>query len=357
MINFVGTTFDSKAVAYKATEEFANKIDFLGKAFFPDNKKFGLDLKWIKSHKGLSPMLQPASFDTIPKLRVREGAISTTTEMAFFRETMQIKEQDMMNMLIAKDSNDPLAVEALNDIYDDANNLIMSAEVVAEVMRMQLLATNAGTPEITIGASDGVTYRYNYDIDGTYASNHYLPLSGTATWDNASTAKPFNDLKTATNYLKDNGYDPAYLLMNSKTWGYLLESAQLKNAIISVTGRVSDFVDTATASSVFKRMTNLEPLIYDKTYKNYAGAPTKFYPDDQVTIISAGNCGKTHYGVTPEERTLLSNPAADVSLYNNAVAVAVVEHAGPPVSVTTTVSQICLPSYEGMDGTFVIKVK
>ena len=62
--------------------------------FFPEMKKAGLDLKWIKTHKGLPVTLKASNFDALPALRTREGVKIEKTQMAFFRETMQITEED-----------------------------------------------------------------------------------------------------------------------------------------------------------------------------------------------------------------------------------------------------------------------
>ena len=92
-------------------------------------------------------------------------------------------------------------------------------------------------------------------------------------------------------------------------------------------------------------------------YIDYKGKTQKFYPDDKVTIIGAGTLGSTYYGVTPEERTLMSNKNVDVAMLDNRIAIATKTEQGPPIKTTTSVSQIVLPSYEGIDSTFVLDVK
>ena len=98
------------------------------------------------------------------------------------------------------------------------------------------------------------------------------------------------------------------------------------------------------------------PLWYKK-YKGIDGNSHKFYPDNYVTIIGDEILGNTWMGVTPEERTLMGDPKVDVAILDSGIAVAVQNQYGPPVRHDTTVSQIALPSYEGMDAVYVIKVK
>jgi hypothetical protein len=59
--------------------------------------------------------------------------------------------------------------------------------------------------------------------------------------------------------------------------------------------------------------------------------------------------------MTPEERTLMSKPGADVTVVDGGVAVSITV-TEDPVQTKTTVSEICLPSFERMDETYTLKV-
>ena len=109
-------------------------------------------------------------------------------------------------------------------------------------------------------------------------------------------------------------------------------------------------------SSAFRRLQD-KTQVFPLGRNDYDGSEKKFFPDDYVTIIGSGTLGNTWYGVTPEERTLLGDPKVDVSVLDSGIAIAVQTIYGPPVQYSTTASQIVLPSYEGMDSVFVIKVK
>ena len=51
--------FGAKAIAARQTEVASNRIPYFGEGLFPSKKKLGLDLKWIKGHKGLPVSLAP----------------------------------------------------------------------------------------------------------------------------------------------------------------------------------------------------------------------------------------------------------------------------------------------------------
>ena len=348
--------YKSNYVAGYITEAASNKEPFLGEGFFPNDRTVGLSIDWLKQTLGVNMMLNVSNFDAQPKLRVREGFHTENTEMAFFRESMHVRERDMIMLAMAESQNNPYVRQAMAHAFDDVSKLVDAADIAVESMRMQLLATDNGTPKISLGTVDNTIYTYNYDPDGTWKSGHYTSLTGTSAWDKADTATPLDDINTAKKALRKLGFTPAYALMNSNTFAYLLKSNQIKAALVNVMGNAVTYVNDAIVNDVFRQNTGLTPIIYDKVYKDYTGTEQQFYPDDRVTILGADKVGTTWFGTTPEERTLIGNSAADVTVLDRGVAIAVKTEAGPPVKILTTVSQLAIPSYEGMDGVYVLNV-
>lgn len=355
--------FNSKALAIFSTEIASNKIPFLGEAYFPDDKMMGLDLPWIKTHKGLNVALAPSNFDALPTIRGRGEINTMKEEMPFFRESMIVKEHDLMELSRISNSNDPYLQPILNAFYDDGNTLVDAARISAEMMRMSLLAPLNGDMRIIIALRDNTKYAYNYDPDGTWKANNYMELTSSDTWDNPSTAKPLNDIRKATQYLASNGIIATTIISTSETFDYLLENDQLKTALISVTGQPINFVDDSSIEEVIRRKTRLNWIFYDKLYKDYDGTQKNFYPDGYVTILGNGQLGKFWRGITPEEITstgkLIADaptPPADITVLSDGIAIAVQTTYEPAVKITTTVSQLGMPSFEGMDSIFVIKV-
>lgn len=130
--------FTPKIIAANYTEAASNAIPYLGSGLFPSVKRAGLDLAWIKGHKGLPVSLKPSAFDAKATFRDRIGVSKLETEMPFFREGYKIKEKDRQEILRAQSSNDPYAADVINRIYDDQQDLIAGADVVPERMRMHL---------------------------------------------------------------------------------------------------------------------------------------------------------------------------------------------------------------------------
>ena len=347
--------YNASAIALVNTEVASNKIPYLGSGLFPAKKKMGLDLKWIKTSKGLPVSLAPSNFDAVSTLRSREGFKLTETEMAFFRESMLIKEADEQEMMRVQDSTDPYAAEVLSRIFDDANTLIDGANVVPERMIMQLLAPKDGHPKISIQAN-GVTYEYNYDPNNTYSSKNYAALSSsTDMWNDTENSDPIDDVSVALDAVEaETGERPSIMIISRKTMDYLKQNKKIRNAILAQNATANIFMNDNRVKEVFSNELGISVIVYSKQYKDETGKAQKFYPDGFATLIPAGALGNTWYGTTPEERTLMGNATADVSIVNTGVAVAVTV-SNDPVQTKTTVSEIVLPSYERMDSTYVIK--
>lgn len=348
--------FGARAVAARQTEVASNRIPYLGEGLFPSEQKLGLDLKFIKTHKGLPVSLAPSNFDAKSTLRAREGFTVFKNEMAFFRESMLVKEEDEQNILRVQEANDPYAQDILRNIFNDTDTLVEGARVVPERMRMQLLAPADGSPGIFI-EHKGVTYKYNYDTDGTYATKNYMAITtANDKWSAVDTADPMTDISTAQDAVEEEtGTRPSILLMSKKTMGYLKKNKVIQSAILAQNMSANIFMTEARVKELLSTELGVNIVVYTKQYKDESGTAHKFYPDDMVTLLPDGALGTTWYGTTPEERTLMGNPGADVSIVDTGIAVSVTV-TDDPVNTKTTVSEIVLPSYERMDETYVIKV-
>lgn len=347
--------YNAKAIALVQTEVASNRIPYLGEGLFPAKKKMGLDLKWIKTSKGLPVSLKPSNFDAVSTLRSREGFKMTEKEMAFFRESMLVKEIHEQEIMRVQDATDPYAQDVLSRIFDDANTLIEGAMVVPERMIMQLLAPSDGSPKISIQA-DGVTYAYNYDPNNDYKTNNFAELSGeTDKWSDIENSDPLEDVSNGLDSVEaKTGERPSIMIVSRKTMDYLKQNKKIKSAILAQNVTANIFMNDNRVKELFSSELGVNIIVYSKQYKNEEDVVAKFYPDGFATLIPNGPLGNTWRGTTPEERTLMGSKEADVSIINTGIAVAVTV-SNDPVQTKTTVSEIVLPSYERMDSTYVIK--
>lgn len=348
--------FTARSLALRLTNDASNAIPYMGEAFFPVKKKMGVDLRWIKAHNDVGVILKPSSYDSLATIRPRGGFTIVSEQMPLFREAMKVSEQDMMEIQRAQDSNDPYVQDVIDHVYDDVNNLVTGARIAQERMRMSLLAPADGEMTIQIGLADNTIYNYDYDANDAWKGDNYEALASGSKWSATSTATPLNDLQTGVDTLAEKGYVARYALMNTYTLNLLVACDQIKKALVTITGNPIEYIDKATTKEVIQRKTGLIPIIYDKKYKDIDGFQKKFYPDNYVSIVPEGQLGNMFLGTTPEERTLMGDSKVDVAILDSGIAVAIQNIYGPPVRHETTVSQIALPSFEGMDGLYVLKV-
>jgi len=344
--------FGSSVIAAVYNEAASNRLPYLGEGFFPAKQKSGLTLKWIKTSKGLPVSLAPSAFDVVAPIRSRQGLEVIDTEMAYFKEAMLVKEQDIQDYETAIEGS-PLAKEILDRIYDDATTLVDSARVVPERMRMSLLANENGHPSISIAVSGGANYTYNYDPNNSYSANNYTALSGTSLWTDTAKSTPLVDVSDAQDAVEaKTGERPSILLMSKATMNLLKQNVSIRNAILAQNQTANIFMTDARVKELFSNELNISIIVYTKMYKDETGTAKKFYPDGMVTLLPEGALGNTYFGITPEQ---FRSDKIDVTIVDTGIAVSV-DTKFDPVQTTTKASEIVLPSFERMDETYMIKV-
>lgn len=347
--------FNAEAVALNYTNAASNAIPYLGTGFFPAQKKAGLDLKWIKGHNGLPVSLAPSNFDAKSTFRDRVGISLSETQMAFFRESMLVKEADEQEIMRVQDANDPYAQQVLDNIFNDTQTLLNGANVVPERMIMQLLAPLGGNMGININAN-GVNYTYNYDTDGSWKNEHYVKIeSATEKWSDSENCDPVKNIEDMLDKQEEaNGNRPEILLMSKNTFNLIKNSKKVRSGVLAQNVTANVNYTTARVQNYIEEELGVQIVIYNKQYKDEAGTAKKFYPDNIVMFLPNGAIGTTWYGTTPEEsRGALSG--ASVSVVNTGVAITVTTTTDP-VNTKTTCSEIVLPSFERMNECCAIEV-
>lgn len=345
------TIFDyvtSKEIATFYTNSPYNEIQYLGETLFPAKKQLGLDLAWIKGSQGLPVALRPSAFDAKATLRDRIGFGKVETEMPFFREAMRIGEKDRQEMnKFAAATNVEMIKPILNNIYNDAAQLVEGAKVQTERMRMQLLSTG----KINI-ADNRMAYEYDYK----HKAGQKATLTNADKWTDP-TADVLAQIQTWQDKVEeDTGVRPTRLVMSRKTFNYLLKNNQIKAITQPLADASKVFLTDALVKAALSQFLGVTIAIYNKKFKDETGAAKLYFPDDVVTLIPEGTLGSTYYGTTPEESDLMSgNTDAQVAIVNTGIAVTTIKEPHP-VNVETIVSGIFLPSFETIDNIFIAKV-
>ncbi len=344
---------DSKAIALYWNNIYSNSIPYLGTALFPDRKKLGLKLEFLKGFRQLPIALMPSAFDTKPTLRGRIGVKDFSTKMPFFRESMKLNEEDRQQLLMFQEmANNQYAKQLMQNIYEDRANLVSGALVQSERMRMSLLVD--GTIDIVAPDKSGVSvqYKYNYDPEGEWVDSNTDTVA--KNWSDP-TADIYSDIDKLKKDAQARGILLTRAICTTKTWSYICKNEAIKKDMNPV-GYQNIIISDADVRRYLVEKLGITFTIYDKMYKNENGEDKQFYPDNYVTFLPTGTLGSTWYGTTPEEADLMGgNKDADVSIVNTGIAI-LNKKESLPVNLITSVSQIVLPSFERMGDVFVLKV-
>lgn len=322
--------------------------DYLGEELFPARKTLGLDLSWIKGSGGLPVMLQPSAFDTKATVRDRVAFGKVLTEMPFFRESMRLGEKDRQDLLTLSRVGDISIIQPILDkIYDDAGQLIESARVSAEIMRMQLIST---------GLINLVDNRTEYKYDFQLKPNRKVTLTTGDLWSNVD-APVFEQIQKWQDTIEnETGTRPTRMVLNRNTFNLLRNNNSIKSFCYPGLDPIKIMLTDDNIRAMIKGILNISIAVYSKKYTDADGVAQFYYPNNTVTLLPDKPIGNTWYGRTPEETDLMSGATdAEVTLVNTGIAVTTIKEAHP-VNVLTVVSGIFLPSGENIDSMMIITV-
>lgn len=317
---------------------------FLGEELFPNQKKLGLNLSWLKGSNGLPVVLKPSAFDVAAIPRPRIGFEKMSTEMPFFKESKYIDEELRQELNKVLDSNNQLYIDTIvRRIFDYEAELLEGAEVQRERMRMMMLTTGTISVE-----GNGQAYDYDYGMPEDHSVN------ATVAWSNPDATIISDIRKGIDKIVEDTGVTVTRALCSSKVFGYFRINKELKGTLLAIsdgTGYLSD----AKIKQYFKDELDIEIVTYDKKYRDEKETAQRFVSDDVFVMFPDGQLGNTWFGTTPEESDLMASEVANVTIVDTGVAVTTIEKADP-VNVETKVTMICLPDFPTADQVYIIDV-
>lgn len=316
---------------------------YLGEELYPDDKKLGLKLDWIKGSKGLPVVLKPSAYDAKAKKRPRIGFDKLSAQMPYFKESMSVDEETRQQLnMVLETGNQAYIDSVMKKVFDDDITLLNGAAAQRERMRMMALTTGA----ISISAN-GQAYDYDYGMPQT----HKVTVS--TSWSNAA-ADIIADIEAGMDLIEeDTGVRPERAVCSQKTWGYLRKNTAIRNAILG-NNSGAPVTDTQIHSYLLDNY-KLDVIKYTKKCKLENGTVSPFVADDVFVMFPSGTLGTGWFGTTPEESDLMTGSNANVSLTDTGVAVTTSKTVDP-VSVDTKVSMIFLPSFEAADQVYILDV-
>lgn len=335
------TIFDlvkAPEIAAYWNEMAEQRAPYLGETLFPNQKKLGLTLSWLKGSAGVPVALKLSAFDVKAIPRPRIGMSKVTAEMPFFKESMYVDEELRQELNKVMETGNQAYIDAvMNRIFDDERTLIEAAAVSRERMRMMLLTTG----QISL-ASNGQAYDYDYGVSADQK------VDASTAWSNAN-ADIVGDIRQWQDQIEvATGVRPERAICDRQVWGYMLKNVPIIKTIYALSDGTA-YMSDARLRAYLSEELGLEVVVYSKKFKDENGDVTPYVPADTFVLFPGGNLGSTWFGTTPEESDLMASTAVDnVAIVDTGVAVTTMRKADP-VNVETKVTQICLPDFPYAD--------
>jgi hypothetical protein len=318
---------------------------YMFEELFPDDKKLGLDLTWIKGSNGLPVVLRPSAFDVEAIPRPRIGMDRLTAEMPFFKESKFIDERMRQELNKVMESGNQAYIDSIvNRIFDDEKDLLEGASAQRERMRAMMVTTGVISVE-----GNGQAYDYDYGIPEDHKVNV------TKDWSDPS-APIMEDIRAGIQkILEDTGVTVERAVCSSKVLGYFRTNNEIKNAIMIITNGAG-WISDAKVKQYIQDELGIQIVTNDKRYKDEQEKVQRYVEDDVFVMFPSGALGTTWFGTTPEESDLMASAVANVAITDTGVAVTTIQKADP-VNVETKVTQICLPDFPTADQVYILGVK
>lgn len=315
---------------------------YMGEELFPDDKKLGLDLKWLKGSNGMPVVLKPSAFDVVAIPRPRIGFEKLSAEMPFFKESKYIDEELRQQLNQVIESNNDAYIDAIvNRIFADEIDLLEGAAAQRERMRMMMLTTGTIMME-----GNGQVYKYDYGVP----SEHKVTTK--KSWSDP-TANILGDILDGIKKIEDDtGVTVERAVCGGKVLGYFRANNEIRSSLTNAETGERFISDNKVLQFVSDEL-GIQIVKNDKRYKDEEGATQRYIPDDVFVMFPSGKLGTTWFGTTPEESDLMSGNVANVSITDTGVAVTTIEKADP-VNVETKVTMICLPDFPTADQVYIL---
>ncbi len=310
---------------------------------FPNNKKRGLSLKWIKGSRGLPVVLKTSAFDVHAIPRPRIGFDKLTAEMPYFKESTYIDEElrQELNMVL-ETGNQAYIDSVMNRVFDDEMRLLRGAAASRERMRMMALTTG-----VVAMTNNGQTFTFDYNV--THKGD------AAVAWSDLENADPLEDIRVAMETIaNETGAVITRAMCDGITFRQLRNNAKIKRDIFVLTQGVGAINDSSLRRYLMDQLA-IDVVVNDKRYADETGVTTKFMPESTFVMFPDGALGNTWFGTTPAESDLMASAVANVSITDTGVAVLMAQK-HDPVQVETIVSMICLPSFEQANQVYIMDV-
>ena len=323
------------------TELTQDRDPYIGEELFPNDKKIGITLKWIKGAKGLPVVLKTSAYDVHSIPRPRIGFDRLSADMPYFKESTYIDEELSLDLAIMLETGNQAYIDSvLRKVFDDETRLLEGASASRERMRMQALTTG-----VVSMSANGQEFVFDYGIDHKGDAE--------VNWSEVDTADPLEDIRLAKEQVEnETGAVLTRAICDGVTWKNLRNNLTIKKNIFVLSDGQGSVSDARLRQHILDEV-GVSVVVNNKRYQSETGDAIKYVPSNTFVLFPEGALGSTWFGTTPHERDLMSSGVANVSIVDTGVAITTVQKTDP-VNVETIVSMVCLPSFERASEVFIL---
>lgn len=317
-------------------------VPMLGDMLFPEKKIEGLDFKMIKGANNLPVSASIHSFDTETEIGSRDGASYSVEELALIKRKIKMDEKLIIQLSSPRSTQEE--TQAINQIFNDVDNMVNSVRTRVEAMRMEAICTG----KLSIN-ENGVKISIDYGTPKTQQS--------TTDW-TAPDAKILDDIYNWTDKVVQNtGFTPTRALTSKSVLNILLTNTAIRKAILGVN---SDRIITKDMlNQLLASMGLPQVATYDAQYRTQGAdgkyTAKRYFEDGKFVLLPDGKLGETIYGLTAEEIELRGRGDVKIESFGNILAE--IYSTKDPVARWTKAVATCLPSFPYADQIYIAKVK
>ena len=321
----------------------------LGSVLFPAKDISGLTWKSIIGANRLPVAAKVVKFDQEASIASREGIQEVAGKIPAIKRKIALDEETMHKLYSPR----PMSSEyddAVREIYNDVENMIMAVETRLEMFKFEALTTG----QVMIN-EDGIIQQVDFGLD---RANQMETLAGGATWDTPATATPIADMvRWQNSIIARTGIRP----IRSLTSAARLADMLLTNEVTALVHGAAGVGMGATESDLnnILRARNLPSIVtYDDMYRtqNEAGAyiTARYLPDDLFIMMPGEKLGDQLYSPTVEA---LRKVREGVINYGDARRVyAEVWEENEPPAHWTKAAALSFPTFPMVDSIFIATV-
>ncbi|WPC40628.1 major capsid protein [Clostridium sp. JS66] len=314
----------------------------LGDILFPETKIEGLDFKIIKGANNLPVSASIHGFDTETEIGSRDGVSYSVEELALIKRKIKMDEKLIIQLNFPRSTQEE--TQAINQIYNDVDNMVNSVKTRIEAMRMEVITTG----------------KLNINENGVKTSIDYgTPKVQQSTTDWTSTdAKILEDIYNWTDKVVQNvGCTPTRAVTSKSVLNLLLTNMAIRKAVFGI--NADRLLTKDMLNQLLSSMDLPEVATYDSQYRTQGNdgkyVVKRYFEDGKFVLLPDGKLGDTIYGLTAEEIELRGKSDTKIESFGNIVAE--IYSTKDPVARWTKAVATCLPSFPYADQIYIAKVK